>query len=59
MGHGKKKCWRVKGQVMQDLVSYVKDFRLYPKGSDEQLKNSCRNKIIKFALRKVAFQYRK
>lgn len=44
---------------MKDLVSHVKAFGLYVKDSDEPLKNGHSNNIIRFALRKVAFQCRK
>lgn len=54
VAHGKKRCWRIKGQIVQHLVSYVKEFGLYLTGSDEPLKNCHRNNIIKFALRRVA-----
>ena len=51
---GKKRRWRIKGQIVQHLVSYVKEFGLYLTGSDEPLKNCHRNNLIRFALRKVA-----
>lgn len=51
---GKKTRWRIKGQIVQHLVSYVKEFGLYLTGSDEPLKNCHRNNLIRFALRKVA-----
>ena len=54
VGRGKKRCWRVKGQILQHLVRHVKEFGLYLTGSDELLKNWHRNNIIRFALRKVA-----
>lgn len=53
MADGKKTRWRIKGQIVQHLVSYVKEFGLYLTGSDEPLKN-CHKIIIRFALRKVA-----
>lgn len=35
----RKKCWRVKGQIMEDIISSVKEVGLDYKGSDEPLKN--------------------